>query len=842
METNKRYPMDVGARLLGVAMTLILCIAEASGASIFHRQCFDTDAFNLERVTSPDGSESYSRIYWRGLDQTAEVPGTPELPVKYIHMLVPADACNFSVRLTEVSLNEASILADRIYPVQIPVSINEYDPNAFNGPDMSKYDGWRSDVSAEIVNDTWIEGRHHIVTIGLHPMAYSSDMNQMQLCSEMTIELQYEQSASPTRIASGMLGSRPSIADISNMVVNSDALDNGMMRATSFESSSSEYPICYYIISERNLLPAMRDLVALKSQKGYKVITKAIEDIYSDKRYKIGASSEIVDDAASLRCYLRDEFEKNGSFFCLLVGDHKTKMPIRKVYYKHEYNDKLADNFNGQNYVPTDVYFSDLGNDKWEATKDTFGNISVEMSNVSFNPCIYIGRLLCHSNEQINNYISKLISYELNPGNGDTDYLDKSAIILQYGFTYGYDTIIDDLNSIFSSTDEVFDSHYDNSNIVYPTGNDVIKILQNTGFCSLSGHGEPTTIACYGKMNTSTNWEYISALQGYDKTKGLSNIDHVLTDNGLDLMKNYGSPGILYSIACDPASFDILTCSDIVFDAPHTVASSYTVGGLYGGVAFLGNTRSGYRGASDDMEKEFLKLLKNNPKIGVSEAVSKLVYSDTGDMPTHARCTHNLIGDPEFEIWKSSPSKINTHYYYLDNKVNVITNETEEWTAVLYDGIGNSKCVRSVDAASPSSIKSLNLTYIGEGDKMQAIGIYGTGRIPVTALKCTSQDLKEVNKSFVVTEAIIGSDAENIGSVTIGENANLTIRAADNIKCKSNVLIQDKGFLELQADNEISMTGASVQEGGKAHISSKKVTCNTGFSVQKGARISINNK
>ena len=52
---------------------------------------------------------------------------------------------------------------------------------------------------------------------------------------------------------------------------------------------------------------------------------------------------------------------------------------------------------------------------------DTVGNPIGD--NTSAQPSLFVGRLLCSSTEDISNWVSKLMTYEKNPGNGDASYL-----------------------------------------------------------------------------------------------------------------------------------------------------------------------------------------------------------------------------------------------------------------------------------------------------------------------------------------------------------------------------------------------------------------------------------
>lgn len=266
----------------------------------------------------------------------------------------------------------------------------------------------------------------------------------------MRVTLDYEETASV--LLKEQSSDVHSFVDIANLVVNpspAKAVDDSSMGDFGIIEIGNRL-LSYYIISERSLLPALEDLATWKTQKGYRVVKKAIEDVYEDSRYKVGID-DIVDEAASLRKYLQDEYDSHGTFFCLLVGDHRTRIPIRKIFdsrYEKPYYDPCGDD-----YIPTDNYFSDLSKDQWKVSKDFNGMFVCDyMNQDKFEPYIYLGRLLCHTEEEIHNYTRKLILYETNPGRGQTDYLENSMIFVQFDGSRDYKETLNKMTELFELT------------------------------------------------------------------------------------------------------------------------------------------------------------------------------------------------------------------------------------------------------------------------------------------------------------------------------------------------------------------------------------------------------
>lgn len=572
-------------------------------AAIDYTYSLTEHTIRLDTVESPFG-QKFLRISGEDLLSKGN-PGEPEIPYAVVRFLVPDNAYDFTVKISD--LNSLPIVTPEIclYPVQKEVSMKDYTNDMFTEPDKNAYEEYFSEFKAEVIEDSRLEGRFHVITIALRPISYNGETNSLKICQNMNIRLEYKESMAKSKESETK--NKPGIINIGDIVVNPPIFENGMQKAA--ESILQPTPSRYYIISDKSLLPALENLASWKMQKGYNVMVKAIEDIYDDPKYTVNEKTGIVDEAASLRKYLQDEVIENGCFFCLLVGDHKTNMPIRKV------RSSYSSNVNGDSYIPTDNYFSDLSENNWNHIWDQNGIYVCSVSS-DYSPDIYVGRLLCHTEEQIRNYTSKLILYESNPGRGNTDYLEDTAITVQHDgacFTIGgepsYKVILDKMESTFASVDCVLDIAIKDDNASgSPTGVQVLEVLNKSGYCSLVGHGEPSTIACSGKHTPTSGWEYIKALNSYsyneDKSLRQTNLSRPCKNNGLDLLTNFDSPSIIYTLACTTCPFDIYK-SSLTFDLPHTMASSYTVGGLYGGVAYLGNTREGGFQRSPPLEVSF---------------------------------------------------------------------------------------------------------------------------------------------------------------------------------------------------------------------------------------------
>ena len=370
-------------------------------------------------VRTVDGVQ-YTHLGWLGLDAT-RMPGAPEMPVEYIRFIVPVYTNNFRVTVTAGGLSRQTLAAP-VFPSQEPVLASYEGPVEFTVPDPQYYSATQP-IRAEYVEDGFVDGCNHIVTVAVYPASYDDASLSVTTASTVNVTLEYDSCTAAELGSTPIFPPRASkYLDLKSMVVNGERTANRLYAPR--EKASPDAPEYYYIITPRNLEEAFQDLAIWKRQKGYNVIVKCIEDVYADPRYRIGAMyslkdetpQQVVDSAMSLRCYLRDQYQLNGHFFCLLAGDWRTPMPIRKVAWEDvfgysSFRDAPNPHNRGSFVIPSDLYYTDLTSE-WNLSLRENLTIytgywmdipSMQKSEIS------VGRLLCASQNEISNYVNKLI-------------------------------------------------------------------------------------------------------------------------------------------------------------------------------------------------------------------------------------------------------------------------------------------------------------------------------------------------------------------------------------------------------------------------------------------------
>lgn len=802
---------------------------------------YDTSALRSEGVTA-EGAQ-YTRLSWEGLEMTA-APGEPELPVEYVRFLVPVYTTNFTATVSGVTHGSTLQTMYRIYPGQEPVTTNHEGPVPFTDPLESAYT-LTLPVRAEVVSDGFVDGCNHIVTVAVYPTTYSPANGTVMPASRLTVTLNYDDcTAADLKDTPIFPPHRSRHINIGDMVVN-------VQRMSSRQYAPAAAPLdtmCdrYYIITPRSLAASFRDLAAWKRQKGYDVVIKEIEDIYADSRYAIGGTftvggrtENIVDSAASLRAYLAGQYQEYGSYFCLLAGDYRTPMPIRKVYTLVDNgNSAYSRNYNGSKFTPTDNYFSDFTS-TWilKPYKDCGYITCVEQE---YNPDIAIGRLLCSKPEEVRNYFYKLKIYEAYPGRGNDNYL-SNALYMEDGkpglSMLGEAAIVRSQFDPFENTVVLSDSCSFGIETLPHKGVDVINNMHRAGFSSLHGHGTPATIEC-----CSEGGQYIIPQDWYTRAEtGLTATEDKdpSPGRGIDCLNNKDFPTIIYSTACITAPFDRYEgqpankiIGSHIYDMPYNLGSAFTVAGNYGGPAYLGNTREGLLRESAKMEAKWGTQILEHKKIGIAEAISKLLTQTP-----HLASTHQLIGEPEFEMWLGKPERMETEVESTDYSVHLTSSELAGATVCLFDG--NSKQVlRNISGTDISIQNTSALSHY-------TFSVWKSGFLPFIRFYGLRGTLSDLDEKFIVLDAEIGEQYTGtlpVGSAfCVGSNAKLTIEAMKAINVNRSCIIDEGGVLTIAGDDTVTLN-CTVKRGGKLKVTAKSIQMGSGFTIEPGGTIDIQYK
>jgi hypothetical protein len=255
------------------------------------------------------------------------------------------------------------------------------------------------------------------------------------------------------------------------------------------------------------------------------------------------------------------------------------------------------------------------------------------------------------------------LQYEKDPGSGSLSYLERA--LMTFGRFNQLQSTVPPLLPCF-----LFDYMQEDEHSYYPHGYDIINRINDRGY------GFVVSLNINGKTNTQGSGIEVKQGSVYSYLMAEDNYDFVGSDengNGLDNLRNGKLPFIMYGISSSSCPFELTKSSNEV----RNFGESCVMGGTYGGVAFLGYTGKSWSDPTDYLLNNFSYLFglasENNlhySHIGITESESKYETSDYKDYTYHAMA-HNLIGDPECQMWTDVPNRLSMTVVpdYLDKEV-----------------------------------------------------------------------------------------------------------------------------------------------------------------------------
>lgn len=580
----------------------------------------------------------------------------------------------------------------------------------------------------------------------------------------------------------------------------------------------------YIIITTDTFKSICEDIALWKKEQGYDCNVVCVKEILSNPDFAIGDDTGIIDEAEAIRQYLLSIYSQN-EMYCLFVGDTNKDMPFRYFYQSSDRIEKYGDIHN-DNFIPSDLYFSDLSR-KWRLEEEESGINSIPLSQITYSPNIYVGRIICATESELRDYFNKLLVYESFPGRGDDKYLD-TALVFQQSQHIGYTNIVETIGN-FQTVVKFQDNRNYNFDSSSPTGQDIIKNLRRCGLSSWQGHGNPGSVACSGKNEDGKNWRYIKSRNNYSgSSMWLSDLEQ---NNALDLMDNVNYPSVVYSLSCNIAPFD--DCYDM--HLRYNMGTSFTVGGSYGGVALLGNSRTGWDSANIELEKFFANYVLDHT-IGKAHALAKKESNITNK---YALAAHNIIGDPSLYIWLGKPKRFNLSFSQTGNIFNVHDSNLQGASIVLFDG---NNMILSKSISSNLNINTLDLLNEID-DKIQLISVFKRNYLPELILLGQNFTLKDCSKKFICKNAYLGRDVlegKEAGNAIIGENCNLNIRSIDSVDLEEGFVIESNGNVQVSCEGSVELTGVDVKDGGFLNINGQNVVLKEGTKIEQGAVLKIN--
>lgn len=384
------------------------------------------------------------------------------------------------------------------------------------------------------------------------------------------------------------------------------------------DTKNTAFPL-YFVIAPDSFYQALTPLIRLRKSKGYDVIFKSLEEI--------STNHPGIDLQEKIRNFLKGFFNYNGERFLLLVGDENI-IPIRYLYAF----DCQANYAPNENNIPSDLYYADLDGSYDANGNGIYGEVE---DSVELYPDFHVGRIPAGSINSINNYITKLLRYEMlssvSPG---VVYINKYGFIAQVLWTQPYtDAGVhkDMIHERYVPTQILVNKFYQSRGTA--TRNAIFNAIRN-GLNGINhdGHGW-----YHGMWYSNSN--YISI---YDVGR----------------LGNDSFPFFLYSIGCWVGALDHISIAESLITSRD------------GAIAIVANSRYGWGapgnpgfGYSDYFDNEFFKILHREKEF----EMGKVFTNHKIDFAPFARDSNvfrwiyyqlNLLGDPALYIWRDIPKTL----------------------------------------------------------------------------------------------------------------------------------------------------------------------------------------
>ncbi len=610
---------------------ILLVLPSFSFSQSVYQVSFSEEEFQFQKK----GNYDYIQLK-KG--EVEEEIGKPVLPLKVIHVLVPAD----KVVDTILCETESSEIAGnfQIYPCLRKEKTDGFPSQNLAGLDSAIYfsDEGYPQEPYKIIGSGYLDGKQ-ILTIALYPLKYFHKSQKLLLNNSLELTIFLKEGSS-----------RPVYPKI-ELEVRSKLLSTFLEDVLSNPGELLRYPHSpehrvaasdrpeYVIITSEELREAFSPLIEWKTEKGLraKIIT-------TDSIMNFSSGTDLQE---KIRNFLIQAYPE-GLLWVLLGGDGSI-VPFRYAYHA-----------NTSSLIPItdqqicDLYYADLDGD-WDKDGDgVYGEPSDDSPDLY--PELFVGRAPVKTREEADILVRKIINYEKNPGSGDYSFLKKALWIssdqMRDWETVGQHTLVSqNIDQSFSQDlQSLIESPSGNAeNPTDPSGSKCIQVLnEGWGIVGVLAHGKSNGFVASSNLINQWPKTYLLSDSGIEDGNG-----------HLNNLNNGNKLGIMYSISCNQTALDVET--ELGLGIPPCLGKNFLVTKDKGTVAFLGYSRWGWVSTSYKLASVFMKNLfkpEYGYHVGVAEAFSKVSYSIYRDL----NYGHNLLGDPEMQIWTDIPCSLEVNY------------------------------------------------------------------------------------------------------------------------------------------------------------------------------------
>jgi len=612
--------------------------------------------FNQPTITSKViGDIIYDSIEMNDLQNNGDV-GKPVLPIKPIEILLPYGKALDDI---EVITSNKTTLGDgyNIEPAQEPIPLLPKEELEEMGYDITKPTpkddtvyNFKNKYPNKVNTTPILQSKkgYFFTLLNIYPVEYIPQTGELSYYNKIVIKIKLKDGA----ISKTFRNSETDKEEIESYT-RDQITKESLVYLNSYSGRDTINPVVpsmpeykYIIITSEEFKDDFQPLINWKKTRPEDPITAKIvtvEDIYSNSLFSCtgywnwddgcGQYNQFDDNASRIRNFIRSAYTNHNTEYVLLGGDAdfnvvggETEPVIVPVRY-------LMD-------IPSDVYYSNLDGSWDEDNDNTFGEENP--TDLDLYSDVYIGRAPLDSNQEINNWINKVIYYESN------DSIDKKPLIIgeHLGFggvaefaknameeirlgsnNHGYAS----LGFIPPFDENQVDTLYDFDNN-YPPGwsNSVLIDLIDSNLHNIINH--------LGHANVNSNMR--------------------LSNNLVDSLNNE-EPIFIYSQGCYPGAFDNFSPYNYVTE--YDSISEHFLGSLNGAFSVVMNSRYGYGAgnSTNGISQQFARMFwdgafLSNVENNIGKVNSYSHESNNWRMSSsylkHIYYETNLLGDPEVSI------------------------------------------------------------------------------------------------------------------------------------------------------------------------------------------------
>jgi len=594
---------------------LLYLVTSASASQSTFTLSFSESDLSFEKL------EGFDKVVLEGCRPQGS-PGDPLLPARYVQIAIPQDVEVVSVQVISLDRLQLSGSYD-IFPAQkprpltdIPWKNKDYQLTPPNSDVYSLSQEFPGKV-VEVLSHGFLAGQH-IAGLAVYPLQYTPSEGKLILCTRIEFTLIFR----PAKTYPVPVTTRTEKqVDFCQKMVESFVLNP---QDVSFEKQggSKQGKVEYLIITDTNYVSTFQQLADWKTKKGVPTEIVTPQWIY--------AQYSGDDQPDQIRNCITDFYQNRGTIWVLLGGDTGT-LPHRITYVF----DAKLDNYGWEDFIPSDLYFSDLDG-SWNADGDgTYGEYD---DDLDLFPDVIVGRAPVSSLSQAQTFVNKTLAYESDP---TPDYQTNMLLAAEY---------------LWPETDGGVLKDYIYDTYVNPLFPDVTKLYEDLGNLNENNF-----------RNALNSGQMITNHCGHGNISALSLGDYGWFNSDMDALNNDSRQGIFYTYACISAAID--------FDC---IGEHFVNSANGGGVAYFGNTRYGWgvpgyplNGSGPEFDQEFFRQLFDfqSYHAGKTLADSKIIFipsaqSQHGSGP-YDRWTMLelvLLGDPESPIYTQTPQVLAVSY------------------------------------------------------------------------------------------------------------------------------------------------------------------------------------